>query len=388
MKLNIRKKKINPLFLLKTGIGSALAILLAEMAGLLFSPSAGIITLLTIQNTKKETIFIALRRILAFLLAVISAYVVFSSFGYTSIAFGCFVILFVALCYIGNLKDGISMNAVLTTHFLIEKRMDKFLIINEVALLLIGMSIGIGLNLLMPRNLKKIRREQKNFELKVKELLSALAIELQQKEACLIQKHKEVDKQQIRRMDERSENWTLFTLERRKEQSVNSANQSSNQFHMEAKNDLPGMFLTLESQLTYLITKAYENADNTLLSDTRYLISYFEMRKLQLGVLRNIKVNIDRIPVLLKQTIPVSEFISHISNSFHERNNAIGLMKELEELKEYFRKEVLPVTREEFEYRAILYQILMELEYFLELKRDFVRELEEKEMITYWDEKS
>lgn len=39
---------------MKSGIGAAIAIIIAEGLGLLYGPSAGIITLLFIQDTKKE----------------------------------------------------------------------------------------------------------------------------------------------------------------------------------------------------------------------------------------------------------------------------------------------------------------------------------------------
>ena len=156
---NIKKniKKVNVLYLIKAGLGSALAIILADRLGFIYSPSAGIITLLTLQNTKKETILIALKRVEAFILAVIITYFLFTSIGYTPIAFGLFVFLFVAGCILFKLKDGIAMNSVLMTHFLIEQRMDVSLFINEIALLAIGMGIGIALNLLMPKNKEKIR---------------------------------------------------------------------------------------------------------------------------------------------------------------------------------------------------------------------------------------
>ena len=183
MEIMNKLKKVNILFLLKTGIGSALAIILAESMGFSYSPSAGIITLLTIQNTKKETISIALRRIEAFLLAVIISFVLFTNIGYTAVAFGGFVFLFVAFCMLFGLKDGIAMNAVLMTHFLIEKRMDLPLILNEIALLFIGMGIGIVLNLIMPRYRERIRREQHILEEEMKVTLRGMANLLKEKDS-------------------------------------------------------------------------------------------------------------------------------------------------------------------------------------------------------------
>lgn len=44
----------------------------------------------------------------------------------------------------------------------------------------------------------------------------------------------------------------------------------------------------------------------------------------------------------------------------------------------------LPATREEFENRAILYSILVDLEYFLQLKKEFADARTEEEIRRYW----
>jgi uncharacterized membrane protein YgaE (UPF0421/DUF939 family) len=329
MQISNQLKKINLLFLLKTGIGSAIAILIANALGLLYSPSAGIITLLTIQNTKKETLIIAVKRVEAFVLATILSYLIFEGLGYTALAFGAFVSLFVAMCFLFDLKDGISMNAVLMTHFLIEKHMDPSLIFNEISILIIGMGIGIIINLAMPRNIERIRKEQVLLEEEIKKHLRSM-------EGILRKEEHEID------------------------------------------------FTDLENFVERLLKSTYEEAGNRLLSDTRYLVSYLEMRKLQVGVLKDITSNIIQIEAIPVQAEPIAEYIEHIAASFHEKNNVTGLLTILEQLKEHFRKEPLPNTREEFENRAMLYQVMKELEYFLMLKRNFILELEEKDMSTYW----
>ena len=45
----------------------------------------------------------------------------------------------------------------------------------------------------------------------------------------------------------------------------------------------------------------------------------------------------------------------------------------------------MPKTRVEFENRAKLYHICLELEYFLELKYDFVQNLTEEQISLYWN---
>ena len=159
------------LFLLKVSIGSSAAIILADHFGLLYSSSAGIITLLTIQITKKETLRVALRRFEAFIAAVIIAFALFNILGYSPLTFGFILFFFIATCLLLGLKDGIPMNAVLMTHFLIERRMDLSLLLNEAGLMLIGIGIGILLNLIMIGNKKRIRMEQSKLEDKIKETL-------------------------------------------------------------------------------------------------------------------------------------------------------------------------------------------------------------------------
>lgn len=327
-------KRVNLLFLIKAGVGSAIAIWLASSFGLLYSPSAGIITLLTIQNTKKQTLEIALRRIMAFLLAVAISFIVFRSLGYHSASFGVFILVFVGLCIALRLEDGISMNAVLMTHFLIEEHMDFDLIVNEVCILLLGMGIGILLNLFMPKYKKRIRREQLAVEEAMKEILRSLAMMLRNKEML--------------------------------------------------KNPIQAEFTRLDVMLEELLKKAYEDAGNTLLNNTRYLVSYLEMRKHQVDVLKSIQENIQQIPVLLPQSLPLADFMVNTAESYHELNNVEELLQELQALNQHYKKEALPVTREEFEYRAILFQILKQLEYFLIIKRSFVKELDETQMNTYW----
>lgn len=73
-----------------------------------------------------------------------------------------------------------------------------------------------------------------------------------------------------------------------------------------------------------------------------------------------------------KQSIPISKFIQEISDSFHENNDAEYLLQRLSEISQGFKKEPNPVTREEFENRAILFMIIKDLENFLVIKRNFI----------------
>lgn len=72
----------------------------------------------------------------------------------------------------------------------------------------------------------------------------------------------------------------------------------------------------------------------------------------------------DHHPVVKELTVPES---------------SENVWKQLEEL-----ETPLPASREEFENRAILYHILMDLEEFLKMKKKFVDSLTEDQMERYW----
>ena len=48
------------------------------------------------------------------------------------------------------------------------------------------------------------------------------------------------------------------------------------------------------------------------------------------------------------------------------------LLSELERLHHYYEQQPLPVTRQEFENRSMLYHILEDMKAFLDIKKDFI----------------
>lgn len=329
MAINLLKeaKKLNPLFIFKSAIGSTLAILIANRLNLLYSVTAGIITLLTIQNTRKETLKIALKRMAGFVLSVALAYLIFTLFDFTTLAFGIFVFIFVALANVLGIEVGVVMNSVLVTHFLVEGRMDLALIRNEGLILLIGMGMGIIVNSIMSSNREEIREEQKVVEDRMRAILNCLSSILKNPEDAS---------------------------------------------YVEAKNRRIDL-LKMEELLNQLIKKAYEDAGNRLLSETRYQISYLEMRKQQLSILEDIHESMQEISYHLPHGVEIANYIEKMSAEFTEKNNVKDLLEELEDLLHFFREERLPKTRMEFENRAILFHILRDLKKFLESKRSFIR---------------
>ncbi len=328
--------KINYIQLVKIALGSCIAIIIAENLGLNYSASAGIITLLSIQNTKMETLLITGKRFISFLLSVAIAFMVFGLLGYHAFSFGIFLLLFVGASYLLKLEVGISMNAVLTTHFLIEGTINSYWIVNELSLFTIGAGIGILLNLYIPKNIHAIKKDQLEIEEDIKSILSNISSTLLE------------DKKNIA-----TENY----------------------------------FPPLLRHINEALSRAYDNMNNTLLSDTNYYIQYMQMRKSQSIILKRIYSYLASIHTVPRQAHIIAEFIQKIAITFHEYNNALNLLIRLEEIKLEFKSDPLPISREEFEDRAILFYILNELESFLLLKKDFVMSLSHEQIKKYWKEK-
>lgn len=306
--------------LIKIAAGSVIAIFLADMLGLSYSTSAGIITLLTIQDTSRETIKISIKRMIAFLLAAVFSYIVFNIAGYHAFSYGIFLFIFIACCTPLGLGSAVSTNAVLVTHYLLAKNMSFSIIINEALLLLIGAGTGTLLNLYMPGKEKEIRAIQRTLEEDLRTVLLRM----------------------------------------------------SEYIVKEDRSDYTGScFDKLQADIDNGLATAFAYMNNTFFQESKYFIEYMNMREQQSIVLQDIYKKIMNIRIIVPQTEQVSGFIHEIAVSFGESNNAGELTAKLSGLFGQMKNSPLPVTREEFENRAMLYAILMDLRYFLLLKKEF-----------------
>lgn len=306
---------------LKIAAAAAIAIGLAGELGLKYSATAGIITVLSIQNTKRETLKSAGNRWLAFLCALALSKLSFTLLGYGLWAFGTYLFLFALLCICAGWTEAIAMDSVLVTHFLAERDMGLSLVAGEVLLLLIGTGMGILVNL-------HLRRRQGEFE------RLAEAADRQMKGI-------------LHRM-------SLWLLEEDKAAYG------------------PDCFPELKEALHAAKACAVSDYGNTLLAESAYELDYIAMREQQSMVLREIYDNIMRIRYLPVQAEQVAGLLGEIGEDFHRDNTVEGLLEKLEALLAQMKGQPLPDSREEFEARAILFYILMQVRQFLEIKREFV----------------
>lgn len=314
---------------LKISTAAFAAIALAGELDVKYSATAGIITVLSIQNTKRETLKSAGKRWMAFLCALFISGICFILTGYNLWGFGLYLFLFSLICLSVGWAEAIAMDSVLITHFLTEKNMTPEMLINEALLLLIGTGMGILVNMHLHKKESEFRRLANEVDNQIREILRKLS-------RCLSERDR-----------------------------------------YEYESDC---FIRLRSAIGAARECAVANYGNTILQQGVWEIDYISMREQQSIVLQEIYNNILKIRCLTLpvQASQIAGLIKEVGDSFCRDNTVEGLLKEQHMQFQKMKGQPLPENREEFEVRAILFYILMQIKQFLEIKREFV--LRSKEM--------
>ncbi|WP_455714859.1 aromatic acid exporter family protein [Anaerosporobacter sp.] len=319
--------------LIKFGVGALLASAIATFLNVQYSLAAGIIALLTIQDTKKETVIIATKRVVIFFIMTTLSAIIMPLVGYNLISLGIIMFPYLFFCLVLNMKEAIAPIAVLCTHYITSKSCSVEMIINEFLILVIGAGTGIILNLFMVNTKKQIRDIQKEID----ETISGI----------------------IKRM------------------SINIL--------MEDKSKYTGScFEELEALLERMRKESLNYMNNHFYGTNDYYYKYMQLRLVQGLLLKRIFIDIKRLEYTTAQAKRLSEFLYKICEEFDEVNDAICLLRELNKLSEFYKSEKLPETRMEFENRAVLYHILEDLREFIEAKKKFSESLTLSEREEYW----
>lgn len=334
--LKSNKTKKLMLKALKAAVGSSAAIYTAKGLHLDYEISAGTIALLTIVTTKWETLRLSLFRVITLGTTVCLAWLVFTHLDNEWAAYGLFIFLLVVFSEILGWGATIAVNAVIGAHFLTKLEFNLQFILNEFLLVLIGISIAIILNLFHANesSKKELIRHILYVEKQLKMVLGEIAAYL---------------------------------------------------YNQNMQRDVWDDICRLEELLKQYMMDACEYQDNTFSSHPEYYIDYFEMRMQQCNILHNLHYEMKKIRAMPKQAKITADFILYMRDYITENNMPAKQMEQLEKIFKGMKKEPLPQSREEFESRAILYHILMDLEDFLMSKKRFADGLNEQKRRIYWN---
>lgn len=319
--------KVTILNAIKVSIAVALAIVIASFLKVQFALSAGIVAILTIAPTKKETVRIAVSRLFAFAFALVIAIAVFSIAGINETGFVIFVLLYAFVCYWQKWTAALAMNSVLVSHFLSLGYMNIDAVLNECFIFAIGVSVGILVNLHLHRNRDAMNVLRKQTDEQIVHILS--------------------------RMGERIRNVDLEGYD-------------------------GDCFRKLEKILRDAKNRAEENYNNQLGRKRDYDIAYIEMREKQYSVLREMYKNVREVKTKPQTAAYLAGFIEELAKVFHEENDCKLLLEQFEAMDKHMKAQPLPENRQEFEDRARLFVFMRNIETFIEIKKAFI-ELEKVE---------
>lgn len=301
-------------------LAAVVAILISYGLQLEFAISAGIVAILTIQPTKKETMKVAVGRLCAFLAALMIAYGSFCVFGFTVVAFFVYLAIYIFICQIFSWNSAMAMNSVLISHFVTLGSMSISAIRNEALIFVIGVGCGIVANLHLRKKTGYIEKLKNETDEQIIKILSRMS-------------------DRILNKDISDYNGQCFTILRKQIR--------------EAKN------------------AAEENFNNQFGNRDKYDMEYIAMRDRQCQVLYEMYKGVREMDTSPQTAGVISDFLKNIAEVFESGNDGKQLISEFSEMDGYMKSQPLPQTRKEFEDRARLFCLMRSIEEFIEIKMEF-----------------
>lgn len=306
---------------LKLSLGFILAVYIAMLLTIPFELSAGIITLLNLMDTRRDSLKVAWRRIYSSIIGLALSSAIFSILGFHVLNLGFLLILFIPISHYLNAREGIIVNLVLASHLIALESIAPTVLINEFLLLIIGASVALFLNLHMPSRRHDLEELRKQSDEQIKA-------------HYLVISHKLKD------------------------------------YH--GLNMVTTDLKDLESTLKKGKKLAYEQLKNDLFNDDTYYIDYFQMRLFQLYRIKHIRENLLSLTIVETEALKLSQFFEQVALTYHELNDGRLLLEKVIELNTFYRQAPLPENRQTFENRAKLFQILNDIEAIIRKKQEFI----------------
>ncbi len=305
----------------KMTLVGVIASLIAKFIGLDYWITAGILAILSIHLTKRDSVEISSRRLIDSVFGLLLATLLFISFGYNYWVFFIFIFIFAYVSWMLRIAEGIVPALVLVTHLLQEGAFSLPMLANELSLIFISIGIATIFNILYPQSTEReLVMHVRSIDHLVADHLFMLA---------LLLKDPDYNEEYYRHYS---------SLDRKIQEYID---------------------------IVELVDK-----DLLFQNDHSYL-AYFHMRKEQTNYIRHMYLQALKIKKLHPYALEIAEYIVSVSHDIGFYNKAVQQLRNLDVIQKDFKVSELPKTREEFEIRATLYQILMEIESLLVVKVDF-----------------
>ena len=326
----VQRRLLKPCLLAcKVGLGSAFAVYLANFLGLESAAAAGTITLLTLVNTKWGTVRLIAQRFLSFFSSIAMLYVLFYFMGNHYLAFGIFLFGIALITEILGWGGTLSVNALIGMHVMTQEMITTEFIMNEFFLLTIGVMTAFTLNLF------------NNYSFTQKHLYR-----------CIV--HTDTQMQSL------LQEVVLYLRNTR---------------HVHPWRKMESLLFGIQE----FRTEAQQFQDDTFSQAPQCFIDYFDMRLNQFYIIQNLHHEIRIIRNMPKQAQIIADYLEYMIPHINDHNEPSEQIYHLKELMENLKSDYHFESRTEFEDRAILYHILLEIDEFLHLKARFLKNMSREE---------
>ncbi|ETI66679.1 aromatic acid exporter family protein [Neobacillus vireti] len=304
---------------IKTAAGTAISILIAQQLGFHNFASAGILTILCIQVTKRRSLRTAWDRFLACVLAMPISAVFFEGIAYHPLVIGVMLLFFIPILVMLKAKDGVVTSSVIILHIYMAHNISMTNFLNELGVITVGIGVALLINLYMP-SVEKILRD---YQRKIEESFKLIFCEM------------------VRYLRTGDSDW-------------------------EGKEITKSARLLDEAKML-----ALRDMENHFLREENIYFHYFKMREKQFEIIERVLPIVTSITSKVKQAKMIADFLEELSENIHPGNTAHLYIDKLNTMKKEFEEMELPKTREEFETRAALLQLINEMNDYLIIKSSF-----------------
>jgi uncharacterized membrane protein YgaE (UPF0421/DUF939 family) len=304
---------------IKTAIGTPIAIVIAQLLGLTNFTSAGILTILTIKPSRKQSILSAWQRLLACVIGSLFSLAFFELIGFNPIVLGLMLVVFIPITVLLRVTPGITTSSVIILNLYTSGSITTDLLVQQFILILVGIGTGLIVNLYMPGYEHKLKQSQKKIENNFRMILLEIALYIRDKNTVW-------DGKELRES---------------------------------------------EAILQEAISLVELDRENHMLRSEHTYYDYYKMRYKQLELFRKMLPLVTKLPNRDDLAIKIASYFEGLAENVHPGNTAIVFLEQLKNLREEFNKEELPKTPEEFETRANLFRLLHEIENYLLIKKQY-----------------
>lgn len=305
----------------KMALSATIALIIGEAFGFNYSTVAAVIAILGIQDTRRTALIVGRNRAIACIIGQVLSLIIYVLLGKGAFTFGLFLLILIPITSRFNIQEGMIASVVLSTHLLVADKIDLNLIINEFGIMTIGIGVSSIVNLFMPALEDEFRKDKMWIEENYKIILLKMS-------KSLITQTVDIDEQRI-------------------------------------MNDI-------EKNLISSNITAYKIVNNNFFRSSSYYTDYIAMRRNQFDTIKKMRKNFERFSMPVDQMKNMAIFLKRVAEDIRETNDCKELLYGLEKLKLQYKNMDLPKTREEFENRAQLLNLLNDMEDFLNIKRNFI----------------